>query len=1012
MAEKLTFGGVLDLETRAAAARLKAIEGQARDSFRNIKVDFNSAPLKAGSAALGRIRRDADQFEKSMEAANARVLAFGTAVGVIEGMRRSFLALIKTTADVETALTKISIVAGSDLEKTGTTIEKVGKQIFNVAKQTGQTFAVASEAYLELSRQGLGLSQSLERTKVSLDVVRASGAEHSKVISGLTAAYNAFSDTGLTYTQIAEKIANVDAKTTTSYEGLLDVLSRASSTARQTGTSFEELLAVTSTLKDLTARSESVIGNAFRSISTRLLDPKILENLQSLYNIDTRALDTGALLKPVEILTNVSNKLKEISDPSQRNEIVKSISGLYQADQLNALIKALSDASNLQGIYQKNLRASTEESDVLARSSQKFADTLNNQFAVLGVQLTEILNSFGKLGLAQPLSSLLKTISGLAENLKGAAENTDFLSQGFQFVAKILGGAIFSKAGLVAIGVIIGKIAKDFVAFGLEAGRSFLGLNKAARDQAAIQQSIAAYIQQSGQNLNVLLSSEQARLNLTKQIAAAWNQSVLSAQQMAAVTKQIAVPIFNSGLRAGPTGPSRRAADGFVPLVNAEMNDVKRGVGGANPNSKIVVMPNFPFGGGKRGMMVANSSETLVDYGGGKYGIMNPDMMAGRAASGFLKGQKPQTVSGKFAPVGNLESGLEALVSLYVEAGKSAKEISGYAKIVAQSFNLNEKSLDLVVSATEKYAVSLKQTAVRLEQEAIAESRRIALGKADQIIRSTPEKRAAFLDAPILPTASGKFIERPSPKAIERALKESSEILTKEIADAAYQEIYNGILRKRQEILEYVKNNPPNPLAFGAPSRTVLSGIETSSGVPRYDSSGKRVSSQMGNVIAGQPNYFGNPTFSYLNQPIRNPLSPQSADPLTRAQEIGRLRELERIKNQPRGLSNASSILAAQEDAAFRQRIKESTSRSNSLAAFGAAQRISAEKEFLQSNAPKGFDPEAFNKFAAKSFVAIATLEGFSSAVRGTSQGLDTLLGVANKLTFAFTGIAALQQFG
>lgn len=1015
--ENLPLELQLRLEKRAAEAQVKAFADQTQDRFSKIKIGFSGGSFKAGSAALGKISQDADQFEKSMAAANARVLAFGTAVGVIEGMRRSFLALVKTTTDVEAALTRISVVAGKDFEKAGITIDQVGNKIFQIAKEVGQGWETTAKATLEFSRQGLGVQESLKRTRDALILTRISGVDYKEAVDGLTSTLNAFRQAGLDSTTVINKLVAVDNAAAVSVTDLIEGLQRFASVSQLTGQNIDQTIAAIATLQEITARGGPQIGNSLKSIFTRLYDADSIKFLEEFNGgvIKIRDEATNSLLPAIEIMRNLGAAIENLPK-EQQLQIVKDLSGLYQVNaSLSLLTEGFRELNKQQSIYDRTLNTSKNAGNAALEANAKLSEILASKFNALNVQIGELLNSFGKLGVADPLSGFLDVVSWIVDNLKGAAENTDFLSRSFQVVAKVLGGAVFSKAGLVAIGVIIGKIAKDFVAFGLEAGRSFLGLNKAARDQAAIQQSIAAYIQQSGQNLNVLLNSEQARLNLTKQIAAAWNQSVLSAQQMEAVTKRIAVPIFNQGIRVGPTGPYKKgaqASEGFMPLVNAEMNDVKRGVGGANPNSKIVVMPNFPFGGGKRGMMVANSSETLVDYGGGKYGIMNPDMMAGRAASGFLKGQKPRTTSGSFASVANLESGLEDLAQLLVGLGKGTSEITNAATNFAKSFNLNEKSLSLVVSATEKYAVSLKQTAVRLEEEAVAESRRIALGKADQTIRSAPEKRAAFLDAPILPTASGKFIERPSPKDIERALKESSEILTKEIADAAYQEIYNGILRKRQEILEYVEKNPPNPLAFGAPSREILSGIETSSGVPRYDSRGRLISSQMGNVVAGQPNYFGNPTFSHLNQPIRNPLSPQSADPLTRAQEIGRLRELERIKNQPRGLSNASSILAAQEDAAFRQRIKESTSRSNSLAAFGAAQRISAEKEFLQSNAPKGFDPEAFNKFAAKAFIGVAALEGFTSALRGSSEGLDKTLDIVNKAAFAFTGAAALQQFG
>ena len=86
------------LDSSRATRSLDSLVNKRRDILLNAKIDVSS--LNRAQKALGVISGSASEFEKSMAAANARVLAFGTSVGVIEGMRRSFLALIKTTAEV------------------------------------------------------------------------------------------------------------------------------------------------------------------------------------------------------------------------------------------------------------------------------------------------------------------------------------------------------------------------------------------------------------------------------------------------------------------------------------------------------------------------------------------------------------------------------------------------------------------------------------------------------------------------------------------------------------------------------------------------------------------------------------------------------------------------------------------------------------------------------------------------------------------------------------------------
>jgi len=59
---------------------------------------------------LGRMKNSADEFTKSMEAANARVLAFGASVGVINAIGLAFKSLISETIKVQKTLADINIV--------------------------------------------------------------------------------------------------------------------------------------------------------------------------------------------------------------------------------------------------------------------------------------------------------------------------------------------------------------------------------------------------------------------------------------------------------------------------------------------------------------------------------------------------------------------------------------------------------------------------------------------------------------------------------------------------------------------------------------------------------------------------------------------------------------------------------------------------------------------------------------------------------------------------------------
>ena len=76
-----------------------SIQQAMKNAGRNAQINLgtNSRQINALAQPLGRITGQADEFTKSMEAANARVFAFGASVGIINGVTKAFSSLVKKT---------------------------------------------------------------------------------------------------------------------------------------------------------------------------------------------------------------------------------------------------------------------------------------------------------------------------------------------------------------------------------------------------------------------------------------------------------------------------------------------------------------------------------------------------------------------------------------------------------------------------------------------------------------------------------------------------------------------------------------------------------------------------------------------------------------------------------------------------------------------------------------------------------------------------------------------------
>ena len=225
--------------------------------------------------------------------------------------------------------------------------------------------------------------------------------------------------------------------------------------------------------------------------------------------------------------------------------------------------------------------------------------------------------------------TLLDFFNNLATGAEKILDGEGFGGKFARGIVKGLGTALI-QGGLALFGVLIMKLSGQLAKFGLESVKTFFNLNKEAKRVAATQQQIIGTLLSDKsireQILTIENSSvivEQKRAQQAQFFNEALKQQLSTLSQINAISAGIASPVA----RYGSVGRAKRAAGGYLP-VGAEQKDINSGVGGAPRGSKPVVIPNFAFGGGQKGTMVANNSEYIVpNFAGGGSAIFNQDMV-------------------------------------------------------------------------------------------------------------------------------------------------------------------------------------------------------------------------------------------------------------------------------------------------------------------------------------------------------------------------------------------------
>lgn len=478
----------------------------AGDIVINAAVKFNDTQLRAASERaassvqrafssrnpLGTYTTDFKHFQQAIEAATSRVTAFGLTAGVFFTVKRALVGLVESTIQVEKGLTNINVI----LNLSTRNLKTFSEDLFKVTAQTGQTFDTAAKAAAEFSRQGLGVEQTLKRTRDALILSRMAGLDAMTAVSDLTAAMNSFSDSILDSTQLISKFIAVDQRFAVSSADIAEAIKRVGSTAQDAGIDVDKLIGIITALQETTARGGAVIGQSLKTIFTRLTSPETVGVLED-FNIKVKDLNNN-LLPTFDILTNIVNKFNQLGQ-SDRLKIESKIGNLYQINQLKALLKDL----------QSGKGSTAAEAESISRGAGNEALIRNEQFnQTLSAQLNRTAQNlkltFSKLGeniLGPNLKSLLGAGNSFLEGLNDSKGVEGLGTSIGKSILKGIGDSLLVGATYIvfALGKIFlfqfGKISQAFrsiLDFGAFTKQTALETNTALQSQASTTEKLVS----------------------------------------------------------------------------------------------------------------------------------------------------------------------------------------------------------------------------------------------------------------------------------------------------------------------------------------------------------------------------------------------------------------------------------------------------------------------------------------------------------------------------------------
>lgn len=567
MAQNVATVGV-GVQYDLAGARLQQ---QLNAEFRRINIPSLRLNARQFTEPLGQISRSSKDFQRSLDASNARVIAFGASAGIIYGIGRAFTALVKTTVEVEKAFADINVIFGLSNKQ----LKSFQDNLFQVANQTSQSFATVSKAALELSRQGLSVSETLKRTRDALALTRLSGLDAVASVESITAALNSFNDVTLDSTRLVSKLAAVDAQYAVSSRDLAEAFQRVGSTANDAGVNIDSLIALVTSAQQITSRGGAVIGNSLKTIFQRLQRPEVLESLQ-LLNVQVRDLQ-GNVLAADRILLNLASTYSTLSK-EQQNQVTQLAAGVFQANQFKALLSDLGKQNSIFSGAQLISKGATDEAiqritELRKTTAALFQETVNN--------LQNAGSKIGSFTVEPAIRNLLTITNKLLDEFGGINASPIGRTIGEGLLKGL--GEYLSGPGLLAAGALIVKLLRGFGAFSRDA---FTNIIESQSRRVRIEQELQTVIARQPGLLEAINRGALTQEQIQQRILLTLREQLLTQSGLAKATAAAQAGIASGsigfsqgrGFSIGRRIPNFASNSSLLPLSSAISREVKSGI--------------------------------------------------------------------------------------------------------------------------------------------------------------------------------------------------------------------------------------------------------------------------------------------------------------------------------------------------------------------------------------------------------------------------------------------------
>ncbi|AKC02679.1 tape measure protein [Bacillus phage Stills] len=356
-------------------------------------------------AELMGLNKQAKSFGESLEHSATKMVEWGAAGAVVFGIQDAFRGLGATILEVDTQMTSLRRVLDDDVD--------MGK-LFDGAVRNASILGIKltdiNEAMIEFGRQGFDDSEIEKLVKATGMMKNVADMDMGMASENMTAFLATFKRGVDDTMEYVDKLNEVDNKYAVSVDQLSNSIRKAGGTANAFGVSMDMVIGYTTAIGEATRESGQQIGNALKTIFSRVTTLGGAEKVLNNVGIAVKN-QAGEARKAEDIFGDLHKVWGDLTN-AERQNIALKVAGTHQVNRFLVMMQNYDQALKAAKTAENSWGSAQREN---AKYMESLQAKLNNLWSSL--QLAAV--AAGDAGLTKAFKVLIETTNTLVQGVLG-----------------------------------------------------------------------------------------------------------------------------------------------------------------------------------------------------------------------------------------------------------------------------------------------------------------------------------------------------------------------------------------------------------------------------------------------------------------------------------------------------------------------------------------------------------------------------------------------------------------